>query len=418
MIDIKKILRKKLNPLPPCPEKPIELKGEAASLDCSFALVYTGNGASGQKYDRLLAGRDVQFRTYEGVGGRADMCAVIYCNAKDGFPVLENGFEHAEAEFTGFTLRKKTDGQWQWMCTDGNWHAASQDMPEKKIYPEGSRPELQAEELSGIYILDASWKLADGTAADCGYPMFTNPLMAHALGAMDGKAYHNTMAAYENAMPKGYLYYEVDLSMTTDGRLVLCHGWTESNCEHTGFEYSEDLDKTMTYKKLMSMKVHGNPLIGLRSFYKVMKAHPDHLYEFDLHSVKGKKAVRMTEEMIRDCGNDSRVLDRVLMQVYSNKMYQAVDSTYHFKYYQYIIGKPELRLYERLPFLIDEGICAAAIPARKACPEYVETLRNAGIYVLVYTVGSDAEEAKKLLDMGVNTICTDYVTPADIEELS
>ena len=97
-----------------------------------------------------------------------------------------------------------------------------------------------------------------------------------------------------------------------------------------------------------------------------------------------------------------------------NKMYQAVDSTYHFKYYQYIIGKPELRLYERLPFLIDEGICAAAIPARKACPEYVNTLRNAGIYVLVYTVGSDAEEAKNLLEMGVNTICTDYVTPADI----
>lgn len=416
MRDIRKILRRKLNPLPPCPEKPIELKGEAASFACRYAVIYVGNGASGQHYDSLLSNTGLKYHTYEGLGGRADTCAVIYFQDGERMQALENGFEHDEAVLIGFILRKKIDGEWRWMCNDGQWHGVSEQMPEKKLYAEGSAPDLAQDDLNGILVFEAVWQLPDGTCANEGYRMFRNPLMAHALGGMNGKEYHNTMAAYENAMTKGYGYYEVDLSMTVDGRMVLCHGWSESNCEHTGFEYSEDLDQTMTYNKLMGLKVHGNPQIDLRSFYKVMLEHPDHLYEFDLHSVKGKKAVSRVEEIIRDCKGDRKVFDRVLMQVYSNKMYQAVDSTYHFRTYQYIIGKPDVNLYEKIPFLIDEGISAAAIPARLACPEYVGALRNAGIYVLAYTVKDDREQAKRLLGMGVNTVCTDYVTPADIRE--
>ena len=415
---IKRFLKNRFKPLPPCPEKPAELKGETASFDCGVAVVYVGNGAGKQHYDTVFSEKGAKFKTFEGLGGKADICAILYIDKGACIPAIVNGFEHDEADFAGFTLRKKIDGIWNWMCNDDSWHAISPEMPDKRVFAEGDVPVIPDRDIEGVLIFDAVWKLSDGTQADCGYRMFNNSLMAHALGAMDGKAYHNTMAAYENAMTKGYKYYEVDLSMTVDGRMVLCHGWTESNCTHTGFEYSDDLDKTMTYKKLMSLKVHGNPQIDLRSFYREMKKHADHLYEFDMHSIKGKRAVEIIKETIRDCKCDREVLDRVLMQVYTNKMYRAVDQTYHFKYYQYLIGKPEKNFYEKLPILIDEGICAAAIHVKKVCPEYINALRNAGIYVLAFTVTDDAEQAQHLLDMGVNTICTDYVAPSDLETVA
>ena len=55
---------------------------------------------------------------------------------------------------------------------------------------------------------------------------------------------------------------------------------------------------------------------------------------------------------------------------------------------------------------------------KKVCPEYINALRNAGIYVLAFTVTDDAEQAQHLLDMGVNTICTDYVAPSDLETVA
>ena len=54
---------------------------------------------------------------------------------------------------------------------------------------------------------------------------------------------------------------------------------------------------------------------------------------------------------------------------------------------------------------------------KKICPEYIDALRNAGIYILAFTVQDDAEQAQHLLDMGVNSICTDYVAPSDLEAL-
>lgn len=65
-------------------------------------------------------------------------------------------------------------------------------------------------------------------------PMFKNKLLAHALGGYNGHTYLNTREAFENALKNGYLYFEVDLKLTTDGKLVCWHGRSKRSSKKTG----------------------------------------------------------------------------------------------------------------------------------------------------------------------------------------
>ncbi len=398
------------------PAKPVGLYGQESSRPGCFALVYIGNGASGQDYEDRFAKVGADGVVHTGIGGKANLCAIQYCEKEEGaFPPMIQGFTHREGIFHGFTIRRKREGSWEWICVDEQWHRAAHDMPEKILYQEGDRPAFGREEAE-VFVCEAKWADGKGEILDCGYRMFRNPLMAHSFGAMKGKAYHNTIPSYKNGIRNGYKYFEVDLSMTVDERLVLCHGWQESNCVHTGFKYSKEMEENMTYDRIMKMKVHGNRITDARDFYSYIKKNPDHMFEIDFHKYRGEAARTRVRLMLEDFRYDEDVLDQLLVQAVNRGMYAALDSGWHFEYYQYLVGKAILDVDNLINFMLDEGICAAALRVSLAKKEPVEKLRNAGIYTLVYTVRKDVEAAKTLLDNGVNTICTDFITPEQLRK--
>ena len=124
----------------------------------------------------------------------------------------------------------------------------------------------------------------------------------------------------------------------------------------------------------------------------------------------------MVQELVKDFENDGQVLDRLLMQVYTQQMYQIIDGVYHFKNYSYLAGKYVYRLDEFLTFCLDKGICAIALRANLAKREYIDKIHNAGLYVMTYTIQRDADYAKHLLDSGIDTICTDFITEELLDE--
>lgn len=50
--------------------------------------------------------------------------------------------------------------------------------------------------------------------------------VAHGGGAIDGYTVTNSLEAVENALSKGVKYIELDLQLTSDGRLVATHDWS------------------------------------------------------------------------------------------------------------------------------------------------------------------------------------------------
>lgn len=365
-------------------------------------LVYVGNGATSV---------DSEYNKTES----ADCDRRFVSTTWSGFsyPKLQNPFVRDDADCIGFYARRRTPAVWEWYCMDGSWHRTEADMPEKMLFPVGSSVKELYKDEDSIYFV-TQWEDKHGIRVNCGSDIFSNPLMGHAFGGMDDKTYHNTMAALEHGIETGYKDFEIDFSYTTDGRLVLSHGWSPSNCKCIGITYKPDFDN-MTYERVMNMPIHGNPIMDARQFYERVKDEPDYRFEVDFHFVQEHRK-EMVQELVKDFENDGQVLDRFLMQVYTQQMYQIIDGVYRFKNYSYLAGKYVYRLDEFLTFCLDKGICAIALRANLAKREYIDKIHNAGLYVMTYTVQRDADYAKHLLDSGIDTICTDFITEELLDE--
>lgn len=367
-------------------------------------LVYVGNGATSvdSEYNKT---------------GSADCDRRFVSTIWSGFsyPKLQNPFVREDADCIGFYARRRTPAVWEWYCTDGSWHRTEADMPEKMLLPVGSSVKELYKEENSIYFV-TQWEDKHGIRVNCGSDIFSKPLMGHAFGGMDDKTYHNTMAALEHGIGTGYKDFEIDFSYTTDGRLVLSHGWSPSNCKCLGITYKPDFDN-MTYERVMNMPIHGNPIMDARQFYERVKDEPDYRFEVDFHSKKdGNEIKEITEILLDDFQHDEAFLDRLLVQVYNKTMYEQIDSVYLFKNYMYLIGRRTERLDSIITYCLDHGICSIAIRMNYVNEKMIHKVHNAGLYVFCYTIKKDADYAKHLLDSGVDTICTDFVTEELLDE--
>jgi glycerophosphoryl diester phosphodiesterase len=84
--------------------------------------------------------------------------------------------------------------------------------------------------ISGLYL--AATQMADRTEAPLKKTFANNSFdvlrVAHAGGGIDGKTYTNSYEALEHNYKKGFRYFELDFSTTTDGQLVCIHDWQGS----------------------------------------------------------------------------------------------------------------------------------------------------------------------------------------------
>ena len=166
--------------------------------------------------------------------------------------------------------------------------------------------------------------------------MFDNRYLAHALGGIDGRKYLNTEKALKTAIAMGHRYFEADLQLTTDGRVVCSHGWTEEICAVSGMDYSDEFE-SMTRDMFLAQKVFDMPTMDLETLSEYIKRYKDFYWELDIHGVLGDEARVMIQEIKANVLDEEGTVDRVLMQVSSPEQYDAVDSVYHFKHYQYFV---------------------------------------------------------------------------------
>jgi hypothetical protein len=145
-----------------------------------------------------------------------------------------------------------------------------------------------------------------------------------------------------------------------------------------------------------------------KKLYVYMLRYPDFYWELDLHTLPRKKAVHMAEKILEVFEHNETVLKHCLVQVNSMEMYRGIDSVYHFPYYQYNVKNDIGRLDEFLAFCQENDICAMALKKVFATPEVIRKIRDAGLALLVFTVDNKAK-AEELLELGANTICTNFI---------
>lgn len=244
-------------------------------------------------------------------------------------------------------------------------------------------------------------------------PMFKNKYLAHALGGYNGLTYLNTENSLVNSIELGYKYFEVDLKRTTDNYVVLTHGWNKKKCAKFGMKYSAEFKK-MTKELFLKQKIQGMPTADSSMLYKYMKKDPKFFLELDIHGSRDEEGMRLLiQSLINSFQNDTDVLNRCLVQIHTVEMYNWINNTYPFKYYQYFIpqGTTLEDASEILDICKELHICAVAIHVSDATDELLSMFHNESIAILVYTV-DNSFTANRLFKAGADTVCTNTLSPA------
>lgn len=244
---------------------------------------------------------------------------------------------------------------------------------------------------------------------------FRHPLLVHALGGLENTyTYCNALEGLNQSMERKVPFIETDLILTSDQQLVCSHGWNKKTYRLTGVPYPSK-DPVMSYERFMSTKIHGKfTSIDAKKIADTMKEHRHLLVEFDLRTLDRETARKTGEKIIEVFDRREDLLHRLLIQIGSPEMYAGIDSVYHFPYYQYFLHKDEAL--EPLPvidFCCEKGIISLAVKDTYLTPEIQQLCRKNGICLLVYTV-DDASKARELLNSGVDTICSNFLTPQDL----
>lgn len=383
-----------------------------------YKIVYVGNGAT-----EIVAanthknGWSVQNKN----GSGAMRFSVTECFIRKKITAGE-WFCQQDAVFLGYYIRKKHKKSWEWYCTDGTWNhietiVEHEEKQQAMISPDKmvNMSDLQIKRGETVYFV-AQWEHAESKERmDCGYWVFRNPLMAHALGMSEnGKTYQNTYEAFERSYQSGYRYFEVDVALTEDEKLVCCHGWSEKNCQVCGMEYQPEFEH-MTYELFMKQTVNGNPVMDIHKLYEIMQKYPDTYFEIDLHKDNYEKKIEL---LVEEMENDESLLDRLLIQAQGRPIYRRLNGVHHFLNNQVIAGESWMdKMDGMISFALEHGLCAIALRKDLAQKKQVQMIRQSGIYVLAYTVKEDVELSRELLQRGVSTICADGVLMEDILDL-
>lgn len=239
--------------------------------------------------------------------------------------------------------------------------------------------------------------------------------ICHALGrTLEGDFLSNSKEAFLINYWRGQRVFETDLSITSDGILVLRHDWNTDlgQAEVFGEDFGREGDTPVTAAEFMSAPVWGKYTpMTLKDWFVIMKSHPD------IYMVTDTKFYSDIEERFGlfvgtavENGYED-VLSRVIVQIYYEDMYDEVSSVYPFENWiwtLYRIGYPGGN--EVLDFMRRKDIPVLTMPSDGWSSQIGRELEGSGIKVYVHTV-NDEEEARLRISQGVSGIYTDDIYP-------
>ena len=241
------------------------------------------------------------------------------------------------------------------------------------------------------------------TACDSREQTFNTLRVAHAGGGINGKTYTNSYDALDLNITKGYKYFEIDFSFTSDGRLVCMHDWEHSFERSFGFkakarpsfqEFQSFVRNNAEFRKCT--------LDGLADW---MQRNPDSVLVTDVKEYN-LKALRIIASKIPDAEK------RVIPQVYQPYNYKAVRSmgfeSIIWTLYRYRgSNKDVLEWVDSF-----QGAFAITMPKKLAITRLPAQLASKNIPTYVHTI-NDMEKMNRFVNhYSVTEIYTDFLQPA------
>lgn len=238
--------------------------------------------------------------------------------------------------------------------------------------------------------------------------------IAHAGGEIDGFEYSNCKEAVLENYKKGQRTFEIDFTITSDGALVAKHDWDMVVQDGVEAGYAP------TKEEFLSVPIYGKYTpMALEDICQLMEEYPDIWIVTDIkdaNTEEMKRAIEVLVQSVNDIDKED-VLDRFVIQVYSEDIFKRVEKIYPFKnwiftLYQCWDGNQET-FPEYVRFCYRNGIDTITMWDSWVDPQIIEMAQEYEIDICVHTV-NDAERAQEYIDMGVAAVYTDTVMPDEL----
>lgn len=243
-------------------------------------------------------------------------------------------------------------------------------------------------------------------------------LISHALGGIDGKKYTHSPEAFRENYDEGLRVFEVDFSITEDGKIALAHSWKTWRSQ-----IGDEGEEPATYKEFKNTKLYGQYIpMGFEDLLEVMKEHPDIWVVTDTKSANKKGIQRDFTEMLKEIkeADAERVMNQFIVQIYNEEMLEVVREFYPFDNIIFTMYK---RWNEEdgmedfgniCRWCSENGVRTITMYSDLYNDEIRAVLEKYGIEVYLHTV-NDVDEAAQLIKNGARGIYTDMINPDELE---
>ena len=235
-----------------------------------------------------------------------------------------------------------------------------------------------------------------------GFRLPSNALVVHALGAIKGKHYSNSLEALEETLGRGGRFLEVDLSFTADGDLVCFHTKHE---KHLGLE--TPVTEISTADFLSYRYADRFTLIDLETLFHHLVDHPDTYVVTDCkHDFNPcMEKVLSTAELV-----DPALVGRIIPQFYTVDQWLDVArmEAAHGSFATVIFTLYKTRIDDDavVELVQARGVPVVTMSRKRFNPDLVARLADIGVDSLVHTVNKPVDIIG-YVDQGVRGLYSD-----------
>lgn len=242
-------------------------------------------------------------------------------------------------------------------------------------------------------------------------------VVCHALGtARECDVEANYLEGLEYSYELGLRVFEADIQITSDQEAVLRHDWEQDLGQAESFGWTEDDKPVPTTDLFMETPIFGEytPL-RLLDLYEIMEQKDDIYVVLD---PKYTTDVETQFQLIVDTAVDNgyeAVLDRVIVQLYYEEMYDMVEQVYPFKNYIYTLYYIGWAGGDAVgSFCREKHIPVLVMPYTWVSHSVMEELAPyPELKIYTHTVNT-AQDAQYMLSLTVDGIYSSSITPSDI----
>lgn len=240
-----------------------------------------------------------------------------------------------------------------------------------------------------------------------------SPYIRHALGAMDGYTYLNSLDAMDAWYQEGDRLFEVDVRFSSDGYLLLSHGWTRSDyVKRLGVEFDYKAP-VPTREQFTSWKLRGK--YSANSFAQLveyMREHADAYVLLDFWMLSYENTLKAYRAVMEETGGDASVLNRFIVGGHTGAMVRAVKEVYDFPLLMIYIrsdGERKGTILETMAqvakFSGEYGVKLYSTSFENFRSSKAKALGDAGLTGFVFTT-DDEDTANRALSLGATFIGT------------